>query len=157
MRPPSCGWPAFLICGLFHGLSSCRHKFRGMLRESGWPLSGGTPPPCSAGFWGASSTHNNRFLNLEPLRHLPNPVFGTVLFHVKVTDHFRFFAKKALAFFRNSFSSSRSFMRFFKARSSASSWWRLPLPYNQSFPLYILIYHSMENLLLFLINDTLLK
>lgn len=61
------------------------------------------------------------FRYLKPLRHLCNPVFGTVVFHVKITDHFRFFAKKALAFFRNSFSSSSSRMRFFIARSSASS------------------------------------
>lgn len=41
------------------------------------------------------------FGDLKPLRHLCDPVFGTVVFHVKITDHFRFLAKKALAFFRN--------------------------------------------------------
>ena len=62
-----------------------------------------------------------RKARVKPLRHLCDPIFGTAVFHVKITDHFRFFAKKALAFFRNSFSSSRSLMRFLRARSSASS------------------------------------
>ena len=52
------------------------------------------------------------FGNLKPLRHLCDPIFGTVVFHVKITGHFRFFAKKSLAFFKNSFSSSRSLIRF---------------------------------------------
>lgn len=42
--------------------------------------------------------------------HFCDPVSGAVLLHVKVTDHFRLLAKKALAFFRNSFF-SRSVMR----------------------------------------------
>ena len=54
---------------------------------------------------------------LKPSGHLCDPVSGTVLFPIKITDHFRFFAKKALAFFKNSFSSSRSRIRFLRARS----------------------------------------
>ena len=68
--------------------------------------------------------------------HFCDPVSGAVLLHVKVTDHFRLLAKKALAFFRNSFFFQVRYALFQRAQfgillmeiSTAHKWFcRMPL------------------------------